>query len=510
MDNEQIKRNLKKFFGNFFVFRIRDYDYETIEIEEGLTFKENLIANKMWARGIPKELEVFYKTSIYGRHTFWGSDKPSNFKPRHSNMANVIIKTLTDITVNDLNEIDIDNELYKEIWEQTEKDNRFVKGLNNVVKKVLIYGDGAFKINYKPNLQDTPFISFVPAEDVDYIYEDGRIKETLFKKTYKTALGKYNLLEIYGWGYIRYKLYDENMVEVPLSYVDDLKDLKDIVFYDNNGEVDTKINLAVPFFIWNSDLFDGRGRSVFEDRRNALDMLDNVLSIFDSAMTRGQFMLFIDKNLIPTDKEGNIGEKSPYMVDYMKLDHLGFTEEGKGSQVQAVEPQLQVDKYQLALQTAYENCLIGVLSPSTIGISSDKVNENALAEREKERVSIFTRNNIIEALSDTMEEVIRMSVKIYCYQNNIDYNDDYNVSILFGEWASPSFNSIIDSVSKASGGKQFMTLKQIQKELYPEIPEEEIDKNVAELEKENGLNVEGDYIDPLNDFNNTEDENAGL
>ena len=33
MDNEQIKRNLKQFFQNFFVFRIRDYDYETIEIE---------------------------------------------------------------------------------------------------------------------------------------------------------------------------------------------------------------------------------------------------------------------------------------------------------------------------------------------------------------------------------------------------------------------------------------------------------------------------------------------
>lgn len=505
-ENEKLFRQLKRFMENFFVFRIRDYDYSVMEIEEGLTWKENLVANKMWIRGIPRELSVFYKTVMFGNKTFWGSKKPVNYRCRHWNLPNIIVKTLTDITVNDLNQIDIDNELYKEIWEKTEKDNKFIKSLNKVVKNVLVYGDGAFKINYKSYLQDTPFISFISAENVEYVYEDERIKEIIFKKTYKNNLGKYYLLEFYGWGYIRYKLFDENMNEVQLSTVEELKDLKDIVFYNDQGEIDSKIMLAVRFSIWESDIFENehRGKSIFEDRREAFDFLDEVLSIFDNALLKGQLMSFIDVNLIPKDKNGNLIKDNDFFVDFIQLDHTGYSIEGStNNQVQVVEPNLQVDKYNAALQCALEKCLMGILSPSTIGISSDKINENALAEREKERVTIFTRNNIIEALRYTIEEVIKTSIKLYCYQNNIDYNDDYDISVIFGEWASPSFDNIVETLAKAAPGKQVLTWEEIVNNSYPEKSDEEKEQMVEELKSINGVGVEADYVSMLND---TEEE----
>lgn len=503
--SQTMKEKLKRFLTTSYIFQVKDYSYD-ITIEEGISFKENISENKVWARGKAKELEQFYSMfPDIDRTSFWGaSSHVENIRKIHIDLPNLMIKTLTDITVNDLKKTEITNEQYKNIWDQIENDNKFNKTLNKVLKSVLTYGDGAFKISFKPDFMDVPVIDFVPAENVDYIVEDGRIKETVFKKTFKDGEKKFFLMEFYGYGYVHYVLVDENFVEYPLNTIPALKNLKDIVFLKNDGRIDNSINLAIPFKIWESEVYENRGKSVFDGKKQSFDALDEVYSQFIDAMRKGRIQRYIPDCLIPKDINGNLLIKNDFANTYISLQTPNLVDQNQTYQVQLIEPELQVEKYEAAISVVLADCLQGWLSPSTLGIDSDKVNENATAEREKERVTLFSRDNIVEQLSYVMQEVIETSIRFYCYQMGIAYNDDYDISITFGQYASPSFDSQIETLAKAAPGKQILTYRQIQSELYPDTPEEELNKIVEELEKINGVNVEADYLNLFNDENDLE------
>ncbi len=503
--NQAMKEKLKRFLTSFYTFQVRDYSYD-VTIEEGISFKENLSENKVWSRGVPKELEQFYSMfTEVDKTSFWGSSSMvENIRKIHIDLPNLMIKTLTDITVNDLRYTDITNEQYKEIWNQIENDNKFNKSLNKILKQVLTYGDGAFKISFKPDMMDVPVIDFIPAENVDYIVEDGRIKETVFKKTFKDGEKKFFLMEFYGFGYVKYVLVDENFVEYPLNTIPALKNLKDIVFLRNDGRIDNSINLAIPFKIWESEIYENRGKSIFDGKKQSFDALDEVYSQFIDAMRKGRVQRYIPDCMIPKDKNGNLLMKNDFANTYISLQTPNLIDQNQSYQVQLIEPELQVEKYEAAYSIALSDCLQGWISPSTLGIDSDKVNENATAEREKERVTLFSRDNIVEQLTYVMQEVIETSIRFYCYQMGIAYNDDYEISITFGQYASPSFDSQVETLSKAAPGKQILTFEQIQKEFYPDMPEEELMKVVEELKRLNGVGVEMDYLNLFNDNNDLE------
>ena len=57
-------------------------------------------------------------------------------------------------------------------------------------------------------------------------------------------------------------------------------------------------------------------------------------------------------------------------------------------------------------------CLQGIISPSTLGIDTKKL-DNAEAQREKEKTTLYTRNAIVEALQETLPEVVSAAVNAY-------------------------------------------------------------------------------------------------
>ena len=482
-----VKDFLRRFLSNYIVFAERDYEY-SVQIFEGKNFKENLAENKVWNRGVPRELEEFYiNTFDIDRTSFWGaSSRSEDIRKIHINMPNIIVKILTDITINDLNNIKINNTEYAETWKEIERDNKFIKNLSYLVKNVLVYGDGVVKISFKPDRQKTPFISFVKAEDVEYVYEEGRLKETLFKKTFKVLNTKYYLVEAYGYGYIRYQLFNESMVEFPLNTVPELENLKDIIFLKEDGTIDTNINLAIPFKIWDSDLFEGRGKSVYEDKKQAFDALDEIWSQWIDAIRKGRTQRYIPKSLIPKDKNGNLLMKNDFCNSFIELDGgAGYNLEGSSDKVQVVEPAIQTDKYLESFAEAILLCLQGLMSPSTLGIDLKKL-DNAEAQREKEKTTLYTRDNIIEALRGLIIEVIETSLRFDCYQKGVEYNDNYEISVIFGQYASPSFETMVSTMAIAAPGKQVISYEKIVPELYPELPEEEQLKEIERLHIQNG------------------------
>lgn len=514
--SENIARLLKRWIKPFFSLdKKQDYDFS---IEEAISFQENLIENEMWVRGKAKELESYYKQIDVDNTSFWGSSSNiEKIRKIHVNLPSLIIKTLTDITVNDLNKIELSNEIYNQYWDSIEKDNKFKKNLNKVVKKVLIYGDGAFKISFNSNISQYPLIDFVDAKSVQYIYENGRYKETIFKKKYKanTIFGEktLTLLEIYGFGYIKYKLVDDEFNEYPITTIDELKDLKDIVFVTKDNDIDRKINLAIPLKIWESEMWENRGKSIIEDKKQNFDSLDEIWSQFIDSIRKSRIQRYIPSNLLPKDKDGNILNKSDFANTYITLQNQGVVEEGNNDKVQLVEPTLQVDKYLIAYSTALDLCLEGILSGSTLGIDDNKLNNNSLAQREKEKITIYTRNNIIEALTDILQEVIETVLRFYCYQINEQYDETNKVDVVFGEYANSSFEALIETMSKAAGGKQVMSFEKIVDEIYADkLTQEEKDEEVARLKELNNVGIELDEPNLFNDVvdNMQDDEQDNL
>ena len=86
------------------------------------------------------------------------------------------------------------------------------------------------------------------------------------------------------------------------------------------------------------------------------------------------------------------------------------------------------------------------MSPATLGIDIAK-KDNAEAQREKEKVTIFTRNTVMEEEGETLRRIsidllcadeFMRSGKVTCY--------DYDVSVEYDEFADASFENKLEAV----------------------------------------------------------------
>ena len=61
--------------------------------------------------------------------------------------------------------------------------------------------------------------------------------------------------------------------------------------------------------------------------------------------------------------------------------------------------------------TALDQCLQGLISPSTLGIDVKKL-DNAEAQREKEKATISTRNKIVRVAEKVIPQIIEAALHI--------------------------------------------------------------------------------------------------
>ena len=93
-------------------------------------------------------------------------------------------------------------------------------------------------------------------------------------------------------------------------------------------------------------------------------------------------------------------------------------------------------------------CLQGLVSPATLGIDVGKMS-SAEAQREKKDVTGNTRNTITAALEKALPELIKAVLKTYDIMQN-GKPGEYEISVSFGEYGAPDFDSRIETIGKAS------------------------------------------------------------
>ena len=434
---------------------LRKKDDQIITINNSLSLRESQIKNKIWYRSQPGEIQEFWSQSSCYPSSFWNkSSEAYDISKYHSSLPNRIVSLLSNIVIGDFEGIDIEDKELQDLWDLIEKDNTIFKNLYNWLTLMLVEGDGAIRIVYNPDYE-LPLLEYVEGLNVDFTYECGtRLKEIIFKNYYKNDEGNFTLCSIYGRGYINYRLYNSSKVEVPLDMVEETKNLKDVVFYNEKGEINKKIFLAVKCSINDSALFEGRGASVYDGRDAAFDGVDMVLSTLMDSVSLSRLRTYIPSSLLPKDSNGNILKNGKdYVNSYIKLD-VGRVSTGEdANKITTVEGQIQVEKYKEAFRIYLSNAIEGLISPATLGIDEGVVTTaTEIAEREK--VTLFTVNNIQDALRSILEELVYKVLLSYnLIINNKIIEDNFEVNAKFGQYASPSFKETLNTIKTVVPGQ---------------------------------------------------------
>lgn len=474
--NETIKRGIRTWLN------VVPASGNCIQINEVLDFETNAIRNRIWYRGDGNELEQMYQQApeYADKYKFWASRCTPGMEMRkiHTGLPGLIIRILSGIVLDDMNDFDFaGNDQQRQLWEDIAKDNKFTRKLEKALKEVLYIGDGAFKVTVDTTVSEYPILEWYPGERVEIVRNRDRVKEVVFKTPYKAGYQQYVLYEHYGYGYIKNELCKGN-TQVSLNAIDATKGIKDTKFDDT-------VMLAVPLQVYESTKYEGRGGSIFDGKLDSFDAFDEAWSQWMDALRAGRAKTYIPDCLVPHDPEtGKVIRPNPFDDRYFASDN--DMSENADNKVNVVQPTIPHDSYLASYCTALDLCLQGVISPSTLGIDVKKL-DNAEAQREKEKATLYTRNAIVEALQETLPELVSAAINAYNILNGKGV-EEVKVDIPFGEYANPSFESQVETLAKARPGVPMMSIEAQVEELYGDSKDDAWkQEEIARLKAEQGI-----------------------
>jgi hypothetical protein len=150
------------------------------------------------------------------------------------------------------------------------------------------------------------------------------------------------------------------------------------------------------------------------------------------------------------EKDENGLPKMPQVYDrkYIQVQG-GLTGDGTSTgsvPVTVTQPKLDCSMYDSEAQHILIQAISGIMSPATLGIDIAK-KDNADAAREKEKVTIFTRNVIIEEEKKILRHICNdLLVAQELMRTGKASCTHYDVNVKYDEYADASWESILKTV----------------------------------------------------------------
>ena len=490
--------------------------------------------NKVWYIGIDSELlnhyterksVSFLDNPVYNRNTqqyFWAkSALEIQIKRIHSPVAHIVCETISNIVGNPLVNVLMKDETGKdvdvtEVWNKIADENDFANKLTQQSRPMtLAVGFGAWKVNINPDLCDYPLVEYYDAEFVKYIYESGLLVGIIFKTFYKDAKGKdYVLLET---RYIENKNSHIDYSFYILKANDELEELsmekaKELFGIEKENQVIYGLNkiLAVPSRFFYDALNQQYGRSILAGKIGLLDFYDEIWSQASQTNRVSTPVEYYSKDVIGRDSNGFPSVPNAYNRQFIMKDGIPNGDGTINNDVFTTQPDLNFDKYATLADNVLRNILNGVLSPATLGIDVAK-KDNADAQREKEKVSIETRNNIIVKETKEIRELVTICLMLQEYiKNGVITLRDYDIQVKYNEFANPSFENELQILGQAWANGEISTEKYVDLLWQDKITEDDkkkeiawLDSNRQQFDMESILNGNGEPIKP--DVQSTEE-----
>ncbi len=462
---------------------------QQISIRENMSFDMNIAVNKLWYRGDSYELSQAYRQISGMSCSFWGSVPTHGLEIRkiHTGLPKTMVNILSGMIADDLQDLKFQSESDKLLWDDMDKENHLKDVVKQAISQTLVTGDGAFKISIDSEISAFPILAFYEADHIDLHREHGRIQEIIFKTPYIHNDRLYILYEHYGNGYVTYELKDSYGKLHDLSDLPQTAELEPVRW---NGD----FMLAEYVQFYSSEKQKGRGQSIFDAKRDNFDALDEAWSQWMDALRQGRSKTYIPECLLPRDENGLLLSGNAFDNRFIKIGN--DTSETAQNKIDVEQPAIPHDSYLSTYVTALDLCLQGIVSPSTLGIDTKKL-DNAEAQREKEKTTLYTRQTIVNALQNVLPRLIQKI--FYAYHTALKLPlKEMTADVTFGEYANPSFESQVETVSKARQGG-FMSINASLDELYGDTKTDVWKAEEAErIRKEQGV---VDMDEPALDMN---------
>lgn len=458
-------------------------------ITEPLNFTQTVARNRILYRGDPSEIDQYFKhtsADAVSKARFWASSpsKGQRIRKIHSGLPAMITNVLAKIAVNDMLDVSFSvGDHFETVWEQIADENDLRELLKGAIQEVLTVGDGAFKLAYDPEISDFPLIEFMSGEHVQYVFRRGRVIETQFISKYTDEKKRtYILLERYGQGFIKHELYNKQGEQVDLSLLEETRGLQDVTY-------EGKRMLAVPLLIYKSPKWEGRGRSIYDLKIDNFDALDETISQWQDALRAGRIKRYIPDSMLPRDKNtGEVMTPNPFDNQFTALKDSKA--ENGNSQIHTDQPMLDYNGFIGTYINNLDLCLQGLVSPSTLGIDTKKL-DNAEAQREKEKTTLYTRDEILDVIRKVVPELVQAAIDMHAHLMK-QMPEEIECAVEFGEYANPSFEAQVETVGKASSS-QIMSIEAQVDTLWGDTKDEAWkEEEVTRIKQEKGVAIVDD------------------
>jgi len=511
---ETVKENVAKEFKESPVRSDVTFDAFTGKTEERMQFRN--LENSVWFRGIPEELELFYKGYQHPiqnlgttQNLFWQQVTGNTSKKLHFPLASAISRQMSAILFSDdiSTKVDSGNKerdnklsdrLYK-IYEENE-----IRLLLQKAAQLESYSGGvAFKIAVDQEFSDYPMIQVYPQESIKIKTKYGKIYEIVFYDEYKYANSMYKLHSIYGKGYVRYRMYDTvTNKEVPVSVIPQYEGLKDMVFTGPDGEP-LKLLMAVykPNRALSAEFSsenEAIGSSDYEGLASVFNELDSIFSSYAEYMLKaGKVFTFMTEDQLQRTSDGTPIKPNIYGLDVIPIYDMS-TSTDKKTEIKRDVPKLETQPFRDAFKDMINMALIRVgLSSVTFSLDgvTTMMSRESLDSREK--TTQKTREDKIKLWQEALNRLSKLvliyedlvyvqptsdeSTSIYRVENVYEY--DFLTE--FPQFESPTREKQIETLSNAIKNK-LVDIKHAVYSLYSdEMSEEEMDEMIVNIKAEN-------------------------
>jgi len=455
---DKIKQRILKYLGVEKLDGNPNSDRFTFINDENTVKRQKVDECRIWYVGDSDELQNYYtnrdlsgnaKEPIYNRNKpnyFWGiavAEQP--VKKVHSGIPRAIVDTLSNAV--DMPDISNEDEEINENIQKIIEVNNFTTKLTQEARPLtLVEGWGGWKVVFDKTLCDYPILQFYEGKDVEYVIKNGMIIGMIFKDFYKYKNQNYVLMETRrideGNSIIEFELFrldkSNTVSKVPLNTIPELETLPEEGYIIEG----LKKVLGVPnryFF----DLFDKEhGRSIFTGKIDIFDDMDQCLSQASQTDRVSTPVEYYPVDVIERGKNGETNLPKVYNRQFVKSVSFPDGDGNLHGEIKTTQPQLNYEQYISRFKSLIDVAITGILSPASMGIDIAK-KDNADAQREKEKITIFTRNNIIAAETKMLKELFSVALMMKEYMDTDQISvKDYDISVKYCEFANPTFESM--------------------------------------------------------------------
>lgn len=452
----------------------------------------NIKANRTWYLGDGDELLNWYtnqqtygwaKNPIYNRNKrqyFWGMSINEAVKRNHSGAPKAIVDTISNVV--GMPHIEGDPRL-DAIFEANDFEFMLMQRSRPMT---LVEGDGAWKININPDLAPHPLIEWYGAEDWGPVYKSNVLIGMYFKSYYKDKDNKdYVLFEMRSKRKeglaIEYRLFklskNDDLTPVRLDTIPELAGLEDHLIQG------VSVLLAVPNKYYFDPLHPNRGKSLYDGKLDLFDFMDEILTQAGQTNRVSTPVEYYPTDLLQRTEKGVPILPKIYNRQYVKVEGTVDGDGNLNNTIQTTQPDLDFEGYMNLYSQVFGAALVGILSPSSLGIDIAK-DDNADAQREKEKQTIFTRTTIMSNETKALLKLCNMLLMSQDYMDSGVFTEkDYGISIKYDEFANPSFESELQILGPAWSAGQISTERFVALLWAGKLSDEELAKEAAWLDE---------------------------